>query len=512
MTVRPSAPRAGQAETSSAPGGSDGHQSADRRFSVLRFGMWLVWFTGLFLLTLLSGGLLHLAFLETPAPRETTGERLMAGVAFATVLVPATAFCGLTLARRHGRTWLFSTILFSMIAGTTIVAAEITARMFVPPWPARSLHGVAPGNGPHPWMGENPALDKATGEQPFTQNGWGQRDLPREIRPVESTFRIAFVGDSFLEEGAGSPLPLTVEHQLGRDDVEVLNLGVSATAPDEYYYRIRHVALPLRADLCVLCLYTGNDLASVRRTLPGVLGVVAVAPRQSLFSNLGLAGLNHILTNRWRPVLQAWHSAGNLLQQERELHHRFQHSSDAEAGTLLLNLSPAMHMLQSQQLRERLQSEELHAFFELLRHPDRELFRSYFLPEALWLASGGQPVRGDEISIETARHWVLQSFGICHENGTAFLVVIIPEGFEVDARMREQWSPLADMRGFTSGRRQAVERLAAELRSLGVDVLDLHADLKDIRGTYLNLDGHWSRLGTREAARAVTRRLQKWLN
>ena len=59
--------------------------------------------------------------------------------------------------------------------------------------------------------------------------------------------RIAFIGDSFLDEGIGASLSLVTEKLLDRADVEVVNLGVSATSPDEYFYRAAHVALPLEA-------------------------------------------------------------------------------------------------------------------------------------------------------------------------------------------------------------------------------------------------------------------------
>ena len=114
-------------------------------------------------------------------------------------------------------------------------------------------------------------------------------------------------------------LSATVENRFGTQNVEVINLGVSATDPDEYYYRIRNIATKLDIDHCVLFLYAGNDFSAPARTLPTTAGIAAVYPRGSLLSSLGMHSLNHILTNKRRPVLQTWFSGGDLLAAETRL-------------------------------------------------------------------------------------------------------------------------------------------------------------------------------------------------
>ena len=59
------------------------------------------------------------------------------------------------------------------------------------------------------------------------------------------------VGDSFLEGAfVSKPVGARVEELLqaqGHRDMEIVNLGISATGPPQYYYRIRNVALSAAA-------------------------------------------------------------------------------------------------------------------------------------------------------------------------------------------------------------------------------------------------------------------------
>jgi hypothetical protein len=133
-------------------------------------------------------------------------------------------------------------------------------------------------------------------------------------------------------------------------------------------------------------------------------------------------------------------------------------------------------------------------FFEVLRHPDRGLFRSYYLSAGLWSASvdGGQWSENCE---DHAYAWVEKTYRLCRAQDVRFTLVIVPEAFQVDSRMYEQWKPLCDMRHLTKPCRDAALRLARRAEDDGIHVIDLHLTLQDLPGTYLNLDGHWSDKG-----------------
>jgi hypothetical protein len=317
--------------------------------------------------------------------------------------------------------------------------------------------------------------------------------------------RIAFVGDSLLEESARVPLSLATERALGRRDVEILNLGVSGTQPDEYYYRTRSIALPLGASHCFVFLYEGNDLAQGQAiTLPSLLGIAAVYPRESVLSLLGLRGLNHAATNRLRPVVRLWGAAGELRREEQSLALEIARADDDRMPALLARL---VRRADRERLEERLRGRDLRAFYAILRQPDQGLFRSYYLRAGLKaLASEGR--RGD-VTPAYAYRWVRRTRDLCRERGVRFSLVIVPEAFQVDERMREQWLPLTDMRELMAPERAAGAELARVCRGDGMDVVDLHDVLGGLSGTYLNLDGHWSSRGIEVVSMALAAHLAK---
>lgn len=458
--------------------------------------------TALACLATLAGGMLHLLLLDEPAPGEFDQEDVVNGASLLLICGSLTLLSGAWLAWRKPRWTLFATTLFGMIAAVTLILAETAARFFVPPWPASALHGVLPGEDRQPWGLLGPAADQVG------FNAWGQRDRERTLSPAPQAHRVVFIGDSFLDDTVFDPVSLVVERMIDRADVEVVNLGVSATGPDEYYHRLARVGVPLGANSCVMFLYLGNDLAAGPRTLQGTLGIAAVSPRGSLLSDLQLRGLNHLLTNRQRPMLQAWGAGRELAASELALHARFQNASDAEAAEILLSLENFPPPVAAR-LRRQLSQPEMAPFFAMLRRPDHDLFRSYFLVDSLWLAALDQAPRTID-DIDSARHWIRLSHRLCQQRGINFLLVVIPQGFAVDRRLQEMWFPLADIARLTDGTERAGRMLTQQLRSDGVDVLDLHAALGEAPGSYLNLDGHWSKAGIQCAAESVRTRINAW--
>jgi hypothetical protein len=471
-----------------------------------------VYYCGLVALLFSAGGLLCLAALDEPGPAAEDSHLHTAAVTAIAAAITV-AGSGAVLVRRNRKRLLFGTILCIGTTGLALGVGELLSRRFVPPWPAGGLHGVDPAQGMKAWG--RTAADDAIGF-----NNWGQRDRPRTMIPAAETVRIAFVGDSFLEESTTVPLSLRVEEKLrstsaGRQvgppaaaspAVEVINLGVSATGPDEYYDRIRAIALPLGARHCVLFLFSGNDFVEPPRSLESVLGIVAVYPRSSLFSTLGLRGLNHLLTNNRRPVLQAWFAAGDLGAREGRLARLLREADDATARQYLLGAS-GMGVDERSRLAARLNKPENERFLAVLRNPDQGLFRSYYLSAGLWSAANPGE-QWEHNSEEHAYFWIRKAEELCRRQGIGFTLAIIPEAFQVDSRMQQQWQPLADMRHLTAPCREAARRLRWRAEADGLDVVDLHDVLQDVPGTYLNLDGHWSDRGVEVVAEALAERLR----
>lgn len=389
-------------------------------------------------------------------------------------------------------------ILSSLVA---TLLAEGLCRMVIPPWPARALHGIAPAS----WEAAATTPTRDSDDQGTVLNSWGERDRERTRRPSPGVRRVAFIGDSFLEEGASVPVSLLVESRILHAGFEVINLGVSATGPDEYFERVRGVAGPLGASHICLCVFAGNDFVSPKRTLPTYWGIAAVEPRPSLLTLIGLSGLNHVLTNARRPVVESWLSGNTLHAEEQQRFHTLRRLSDDEMRSALENAAPR-NADERARLSARLHRDDAGGFFQMLREPDEGRFRSYYLANALDAAATGDG-RWSPNDVDVAWHWTQETARWCRDHHIGLTIVVIPEAFQVDERMRSQWLPLADMRIVTASCRAAAREFVRRGLEESLDIIDLHAAFEGSQGTYLNLDGHWSQSGADLAADVLARHL-----
>ena len=451
------------------------------------------YFVSLTILLLFGGGQLFARLDDVAGPGL---DDRPSWVDILTLLLPPgviTIGIGIYNFRRDARRFIFGNVFFLVWLPIGLAITEATLRNSTPAWPAQALHGVAPEVGRKAWAASLQGSDTGI-------NSWGQRDRERSLQPAASVYRVAFIGDSFLEESS-QPVSLLTEQLVKRDDVEIVNLGVSSTQPDEYYYRLRTIAVPLQCQHCVVWLFSGNDFVDEPRTLTRGMGMFAVAPRPSLATALGLRSINHVLTNSNRPVLQAWFAAGDLAAQEASMFKSLREAPDDAIRDGLLHsnrLPPDAY----ERLKSRLTSPESSNFLAMLKQPDAGKFRSYYLNAGLWAASVGNG-QWDKNPETVALYWAQQMKHVCDRTNVQLTFVVIPEAFQVDSRMRDQWAPLADMRNLTKPCRDASERFCAAARAQGLDVLDLHSAFEDVPGTYLNLDGHWSDNGVELAAKTV---------
>ncbi len=78
-----------------------------------------------------------------------------------------------------------------------------------------------------------------------------------------SGYRAVFIGDSYLEfQLTRLTVPGEVERRFieaGQPKAEMINLGISATGPRSYYYRMRDVAFALSPDALAVFFFSGND-------------------------------------------------------------------------------------------------------------------------------------------------------------------------------------------------------------------------------------------------------------
>ena len=199
------------------------------------------------------------------------------------------------------RFW-FWPVYFLLLLAITLAGAEFISSFSVPSWPARELR-------PIPIDGLKVNVTKVFGDMSELvplYNDWAVRDRPRSIaRPPDVHFRSVLVGDSFLEGSFNTVTPSALIErrwaQQGRSDMEAINLGISATGPRQYYYRIKKFALQLRPDVIVVFVYAGNDFVTTRLDgfsipalvdelpVPSILGAVAPRTTWLIANRLGLA-------------------------------------------------------------------------------------------------------------------------------------------------------------------------------------------------------------------------------
>lgn len=389
--------------------------------------------------------------------------------------------------RRH---FVFSLIYFIFMVTITLVLLNAAAYFFAASWPLSGLHGVSPRIGKKAWLYHGKTADF------IEANSWGQRDREHTIAPKSGTYRMIFIGDSFLENGAPVPLPYRMEDSFRRrgvSDVEMINLGVSATDPDEYFFRLKRIGLPLQPDHCVMLVYAGNDFIQ-GPTLLSYWGISATYPRWSFLQILGLNSLDQVISNERRQVLRAWFKGGPLLEHELELQGIFGRTvSDDETEKEYLSFFQPEEQVQMKAVLYRATAEERSLFYEMLRHPDGAIFRSYFLDLATKAARGqsGPAV----VPVEYSFSWVKAASELCRMKGVRFTLAVIPEGFTVDRRMSGHYAALADMNAYMTHRDAATTRFITLATEAGMDVIDLRELLKGKSGAYLDMDGHWSQYG-----------------
>ncbi len=98
-------------------------------------------------------------------------------------------------------------------------------------------------------------------------NNLGLRDHDTTIEKPADTYRIALVGDSYieaaqvaLENAVSEKLEAHLNRSTSKTQVEVLNFGVSGFSTAQEYLNIKHHILPFKPDLILLSMTVTNDI------------------------------------------------------------------------------------------------------------------------------------------------------------------------------------------------------------------------------------------------------------
>lgn len=413
--------------------------------------------------------------------------------------------------------WFWAAFVVFLVA-VTLAGLEVLSAFVVPPWPARELRAieVVPDRLPK-------TLTKSS-QPPSNYNSWGLRDRERSMqKPLGIDFRSVLVGDSFLEGGfVSSSVGMRVEDLLsaaGRRDMETVSLGISATGPPQYYYRIRDIALSLQPDALVLVFFSGNDFVSeplpswwwpspliAERPQPSWLG--AVAPRLTWLA-VNRLGLSEFGRGNKGGSGVSFDAVNAILQQPR--------SQRLESITRLVkdNYYPQKDEATIRAILARGGDRFWDAFEK--RGRDEEYLQAWWLAGIVDWETGtwAVPLTADEAErsvnraeIDATMSWLIGAAELAKARGVKFLIALAPPP-TLDPVYAEFWSPWPRYRSFPMARLAAHRALRAALTAKGIPVADLADDLKDTPGTYRLTDGHWNELGTDIVARRLSDELLK---
>ena len=413
------------------------------------------------------------------------------------------------------RIW-FWPVYIVLLLGVTLAGAEYIASFSVPSWPARDLR-------PIPIDALTVNVAKVFAETPELvpfYNDWGIRDRPRSItRPPDIRFRSVLVGDSFLEGSFNPATPAALIERRwaenGHSDMEAINLGVSATGPRQYYYRIKKVALALKPDVIVVFVYAGNDFVGTRLDsftlpaladelpVPSILGSVAPRATWLIANRLGLSELGRVNKN---------------IPDEYKLLNEWAEQPSAERLALVVRHMKEYYYpkLSEDTIREILSRGGSRLAAAAAARPlDREYLAGWLLSGMIdwetgqWLvprnAEEADRMEGDFHVAETLT-WLVGAERLAKAHGVKLVVALAPVGV-VDPNYVEFWQLWPRYFSYSQGADARHRHLATALRQEGLQVIDLRDDLAGVRGTYRLTDGHWTKLGTEIIARRVAAEL-----
>jgi hypothetical protein len=409
----------------------------------------------------------------------------------------------------------FGLVFAAILLVFTLAGIELLASFIAPSWPARALnpraaataHALSPTFKDQPWLAE-------------PDNSWGVRDRERSVDKAAGMFRAVFVGDSFVESRyTRLSLPAKVQQRLDPSEsrLEAVDLGVGATDPRSYYFRIRDVALAIHPDALLVFLYAGNDFMPGDQSFSTWPRLVDESPGGSLLGWL-MPRTNWLVVNRL------------------DLSSFFRFRSRAPANDDVL-LYEAITAPKEERLRRlvsyvrtyidppasdaevaEILSRGDSRYLEVAQpgNHDQEYLVDWMLRILmLWEAEsrvGTTPqdvVRlADRGHVDATLSWIKAIERLAREHDRPLLLFLIPVG-SVDPQFREFWAPWP--RAYLWNRICEIwhAQLAAALSAQSLPFVDLTDVLAGVPGTYRKLDGHWTEKGETLVADRVAQELAK---
>ena len=410
-----------------------------------------------------------------------------------------------------------------ILAVVTLAGIEAIASFYAPSWPARALRSTER-------LTADDSVSKSLADKPWLFkpfNSWGMADRERTLaKPSDVRFRSIFIGDSFVESAfTRYKLPEAVESKLaaaGRTDVEAVNLGISATNPRSYFYRLRDVALSMSPDALFVFFYSGNDFALPRAGYNDELlpPLVNESPGGSLLGHV-MPRTNWLAVNRFG-LSEALGGTKAIPDEFETVNEIVYGPPDARIPSLVRHVKRYYHPGVDEARLTEIISRGSDAFWNVLRRRqiDEEYLMGWLLNLVVWTElndapdltrkeAGATRLAIDE-EVEASLSWLLAMERIARARGVPLVLFLIPVA-NIDPEYVEFWKPWPHYLSWGSLNEARHDRLAASLRQTSIRVVNLRDDLSNGRGTYRKMDGHWTEKGVEIVANRVLLELQKLL-
>ncbi len=166
-------------------------------------------------------------------------------------------------------------VLAALSAALTLTCAEIGLMVFQSLFPLNLVPThYTKTVGVVNWPGYSGCYDRE-GFSCYTINSGGWRDIEHALQKPERTFRIAVIGDSYVEAlqvELEKTFWKTLESKLkgSGKKVEVLAFGMSGFDVAQAYYVLMHHAIPYQPDLVIFVFRPSNDLRDAVRRLKNI--------------------------------------------------------------------------------------------------------------------------------------------------------------------------------------------------------------------------------------------------
>jgi hypothetical protein len=294
-------------------------------------------------------------------------------------------------------------------------------------------------------------------------NAAGWRDRPRSLEAHPGVYRVAVLGDSYVEAlqvEQDSMFTIRTEESLNQraealgaaTRFEVLNFGCSGFTQSEEWLVLLQDVPKYKPDLIALFFYPGNDIRDIHpKTSPTLRPFFTLNAADDLILDVGFRDTRSYKVRRWL----------NPIQQQSAL--------------ISLVVSRLVTQRQARQIEtvaraEKAAGERLVAHHSLAgSHPDPRYAENYALCKRL----------------------IARMVEFCRSNDTRFLLVCMPDTYQTDeADSLRSIDPAYDLHYFARDLEQFAASLQVDFLSLQEPFAQASARGEDLRWLHWNYAGH----------------------